>query len=366
MDFSFKNMSQLQEALDRMNRPPDLNRSPNSPTPSTSHSSTPLATDFTGSNYNHDIKHEDPISEYSTPNMNPKPQNSVSRTNSSQMSTSALLMNMAALQTTTNNKIDKLTDAVYGLHNAMEKMHRDQIKQSELLTSIVRNTANIKIAASESKTPVKTSKGKGDNIKQYGFATTKQLFAEFLMKLLQQIQAQIINKGKRYNSTRDMNLKLATQLVSATMDNEFKMNGIIDSKIDANSQAHPSLVKVANSIGSIDDTNPILTPEAYREIFDDVESKFFVSCFQKIIERLRIIKLLVPFYEADIICAIDFPYFSKNGEVICSWPKIIPRNETTVEALVASASISQRKMLAQYLAKGLSERAAVGAALNSI
>lgn len=360
MNYTIENLSQLQQGLERMRRPSEI------PSPSRSGNNTPTTSDVTDHNLHTQIKQENITPDYHIQSPNIRPHTSATRTNSSQMSSSSLLLNIAALQTTTNNKLDKLVDAIYGLHNAIDKVNKEQVRQSELLVSIVRNTANIKISTSESQISSKSTKAKNGSIKEYGFATTKQLFAEFIMKLLQQIQIQIIGKNKQYKSTRDMNLKLTTQIVSVAMDNEFKINGISESKIDANSQTHPSLVKVANSIGSIDDTNPMLTPEAFREIFEDVESKFFVSCLQKIIERMRIIRLLVPFYEADIISSIEFPYFNKNGEVICNWHKIIPRNESVTEALISTASISDRKKLAQYLARGLTERAAVGAAIGNI
>lgn len=344
-----------------------MKRSSEASLPNTPRSNTPN-TPGPADNYEHYVSRQDsPAEDYQTPNANPRPNNSASRTNSSQMSSSALLMNIAALQTTTNNKLDKLADAIYGLHNSIEKMHREQVKQGELLVSIVRNTANIKINVNEgqNQNQVKGSKVKAGNIKEYGFSTTKQLFAEFLIKLLEQIKIQITAKGKKYTSMRDMNLKLTSQIITYCMDNQFKINGTIEQKIDANSQSHPSLVKVASSIGSVDGTNPILSPEAFREIFDDVEANFFVSCFQNILERMRIIKLLIPFYEADIISCIEYPFFNKDGDVICNWHKLIPRNEDPNETTAANAKIPERKKLAEFLAKGMSTRAAFGAALNN-
>lgn len=109
----------------------------------------------------------------------------------------------------------------------------------------------------------------------------------------------------------------------------------------------------------------MLTLEAFREIFNNVKSKFFALCFQKILERMCIIKILILFYEADIICAIEFLYFNKNSKAICNQHKIIPRNKSTSEARIASATILERKVLGHYLARGLSKRAAIGAAINN-
>lgn len=363
MDFTVKNVSKLEEALSRskMQKPSE------SSLPNTPRSDTPTTPYFPDNHSHHTPDEGTPVDEYVTPVMNHRPQGSAIRTSASQMSSSALLHNLGGLQTSTNKKLEILTDAVVRLHTTIEKMNRQQMKHEELLAAIVRNTANMKITMAEAQTPTtgtKGSKAKGGSIKDYDFSTAKQLFAEFLIKLLDLIKVQVTSKGKQYTSMRDMDLKVASQIVSWCMDNEFKISGELHQKLDANSQKHPSLVKVASNIGTIDGTKPILTPESFRELLDDVECNYFISCFQKILERARIIRLLVPFYEADIICSIEYPFFNKTGDVICDWHKIIPRNETPDETRAANGTTTERKKLAGFMARGMSVRAALGAAMN--
>jgi hypothetical protein len=361
MDFTIKNVSQLQQGLSKMKRPSEASL------PNTPRSNTPT-TPYLPDNHDHYVPDEGiPIDEYTTPAINHRPQSSAIRTGASQMSSSALLHNLGGLQTSTNKKLEILTDAVTRLHLSIEKMSRQQMKHEELLAAIVRNTANMKISIAEAQTPATNSKGtkvKGGSIKDYDFSTAKQLFAEFLIKLLDLIKVQVTSKGKQYTSMRDMDLKVASQIVSWCMDNEFRINGELSPKLDANSQKHPSLVKIASNIGTIEGTRPILTPESFRELLDDVECNYFMSCFQNILERARIIRLLVPFYEADIICSIQYPFFNKTGDVICDWHKIIPRNESPDESRAANGTTTERKKLAGFLAKGMSVRGALGAAMN--
>jgi hypothetical protein len=358
MDFTIKNISQLQQGLSKMKRSSEVSL------PNTPRSNTPT-TPYLPEVHDHYVPNEGvPVDDYITPANNFRVQNSATRTSASQMSSSGLLHNLNGLQTTTNKKLDALTDAVIRLHRSIDIMNKQQAKHEELLSIIVRNTANIKLNVSEAQAPAKGGKTKAESIKEYGFSTTKQLFAEFLIKLLEQIKIQVTSKGKQYTSMRDMDLKNTSQIIGWCMDTEFKVNGTLEQKIDANSQKHSSLVKVASTIGSIDGTSPVLTPEAFREIFDDVESNFFVSCFRKILERMRAIRLLVPFYEADIICSIEHPFFNKDGAVICDWHKIIPRDETPDETRAANGTTTERKKLAGFLAKGMSTRGALGAAMS--
>lgn len=358
MDSTIKNISQLQEALAKMKRPSEF------PTPNSSRSSTPITPGPNAPDYHYPIKQEDPASEYSTPNVNLRPQSSADRTSSMQLSTSGLLTNMIAHQTSTNKKIDALTDAVFRLHRTVETMSKEQVRQNDLLAAIVRNTANMQITVNESSSSGKSGKSKSSSIKDYGFSTAKQLFAEFLLKLLNEVKKQVTQKGKVYKSTRDFDSKLASQLIKAAMDNQFKINGVVHAKLEANSTNHPSLVKVASRIGSTDNTNPMLTPESFRELVDDVDTNFFISNLEHILDRLRIIRILIPFYESDIISALQYPYFNRNQEAVCDWHKIIPRSETANEARVVNLSATERNKLAEYMAKGISEKSALNAVLG--
>ena len=125
-----------------------------------------------------------------------------------------------------------------------------------------------------------------------------------------------------------------------------------------------STLKVASKLGSIDGTNPVLTPEAFRELFDDTDCRIFTTLVEKVIERLVILRILLPYYEADILTAISYPYFNKSGEVMCDWNRLVPRSETAHEAAVASATLENRNKIATMLAKGVSQKAVIRAVLK--
>lgn len=281
------------------------------------------------------------------------------------MSTSGLLYGLSGLQTTTNTKLDVLTNAIFSLTKSIDRLYSEQLKQTELLTMIARNTsmAHNYSVTPPSNTPM-NSKSNTFKVKDFGFTNNIDIMSDLILKLIRQVEIQISNRNKQYKSTRDLNIKVMKQVIKAAVNNNFKINDEIESHLDLPDNKTQSTLKVASKLGSIDGTSPVLTPEAFRELFDDVDCRVFTALVEKIIERLCILRILLPYYEADILAAISYPYFNKSGEVMCDWNKLRPRSETALEAAVASTTLENRNKIASMLAKGISEKAVIRSVLK--
>ena len=188
--------------------------------------------------------------------------------------------------------------------------------------------------------------------------------AELLLKLIKQVELQVSSRNKQYKSTRDLNLKTMKQVVKTAVNNNFKINGEFEPSLNLPDNRAQSTLKVASKLGNIDGTNPVLTPEAFRELFDDIDCRVFTTHVEKIIERMQVLRVLLPYYEADILSAISYPYFNKSGEVMCDWNRLVPRSETQYEAAVATATLENRNKIGTMLANGVSEKAAIRAVLK--
>jgi hypothetical protein len=86
--------------------------------------------------------------------------------------------------------------------------------------------------------------------------------------------------------------------------------------------------------------SPILDSATLRDLFTNSEFRVVSTIFQNIMERLKVIRIILPFYEADIINALVFPYFDKDGGLLCDWNTLQPRVETQEEAAVMITSIT--------------------------
>lgn len=160
-------------------------------------------------------------------------------------------------------------------------------------------------------------------------------------------------RGNRYRSTRVMNESMMNKAVKIACEAEFKTSEGIKQPIKIPDNKNPMTLHVASRVGTVDGMSPILNAETLRDLFNNTECRAFMSIVQDIMERLRIIGVVIPFYEADMIKAISFPYFDADGKVICDWTKIVQRNETNDEAIVMTASITKRETIGKMIAKGV-------------
>ena len=292
--------------------------------------------------------------------------NSKSRISSNQYSTNTLLYNLAGLQTATNTKLDILGDSVLRLTQAIERINIEQVKQTEILATIARNTVSSKAVVST--TTKQSSAGKSNNltIQQYGFQNTESIVAELIVKLLKQVEIQVSARGRRYRSTRIMEDSTMNRAVKIACKSEFKTGGEIRRPIKMPDSKNSTVLYVASRIGSVDNISPILNAETLRDLFNDTECRTFMCIVQDIMERLCIIHIVVPFYEADMIKSISFPYFDQDGIVLCDWNKLVQRPETSDEALVMTTTITNREKIGALIAKGVPQKAALRAILKEV
>lgn len=290
----------------------------------------------------------------STLNTMPKSNTKAKVSNSSNLSTGVLLHNLAGLTNITHNKLDILIDSSMRLQQAMQNILAEQSRQTELLGIIARNTAN---SSPSTPTMSKQIVDNGMNIKQLGFNDTKHLITDLILKVIKEAEKKIIERGKQYRSSRALKDNMMNAAVRIACKEDFKIDGEVRSVIKLPESKSPMVLKLARRLGSIDGIAPVLNPTTLKELFEDTDVRALMSIVQDIMERLSIIKIIIPFYEGDIIKSIYYPYFDKDGELLCHWDKIVPRQETPEEALVMNATATIREKIAKMLAKGASMKA---------
>lgn len=288
------------------------------------------------------------------PRINPIRPSSKDRTSTYQFSTNQLLVNLAGLQTTTNTKLDLLTDSVMRLNKTMETAVEEQRKHTELLARIMSNTAELRIVH-ESPTPSsKANRQTTRKCQDYGFTNGIQVVSEFIMIILKQAEIQIKSRGKGYRSSRTMERVMLDKAVKILSETDYKVGGKAESKINIPETKSDPCVYLASKIGSTDSVKPVLTPHAIIQLLNDPNCRTMVSAIDDIITRIRVIKWMIPYYEADILDSLMYPYFDENGHVICDWSKINPRSENSIEAKIFDAKVAKRENLGKMVIGGVS------------
>lgn len=329
MDQTIRNTSELQKALLNLNN-----------------TTTDQAND-PELHYLNDESQEQTDSQYTSQS------SSKDRTNSSQYSSNKLLYNLGGLQTSSNSKLDSLTDAVLRMHQTLQNINSEQRKQTELLSIIARNTVPNQVQTPTISRQSTGSKGSSLTVQQYGFTNSRGIVSELITKLLKQVEIQMSAKGHRYRSTRVMEETMMNKAVKIACDAEFKTPDGPKKPIKMPDNKNSMTLHVASRVGTVDGISPILNAETLRDLFDNTECRAFMSIVQDIMERLTIIGIVLPFYEADMIRAISFPYFDADGKVICDWNKIVQRNESYEEAAVMTTSITNREKIGTMIARGI-------------
>lgn len=337
-----KNVSDLEKALEssfptrmRSPLPPSRTQSPGLDTP-TSPWSVP------------DPDHES--ERIKSSNVRPS---SKDRTSTYQFSTNQLLVNLAGLQTTTNTKLDLLSDSIMRLNKTMESVVDEQKKHTELLVRIMSNTAEPR-AVHENTTPAnKKSKQIVRKCQDYGFSNNIQVISEFIMIILKQAEIQIKSRGKGYRSSRTMERVMLDKAVSVLTEADYKIGDTAQTRIKIPETKSEPCVYLAGKIGSTDSVRPVLTPHAIIQLFNDPNCRAMISAVEDIISRICIIRWMIPYYEADILDSLMYPYFDENGYVICNWSKINPRAESPLEAKIFDAGVTKRVKLGKMVVGGI-------------
>lgn len=276
-------------------------------------------------------------------------------------STSGLLQNLCGLQTAGNRKLDMLIDSINLSNRLMEKMLAEQIKQTEVLSAVSRNTANYEPAMS---TPSRASLSRSSKfaVKDYGFTNPHDVASALLLKMLKQADILIRQRGITYRSTETLTKSALAGYMKLACDNEFKTTNQHRGQIKLPENKDTATLLVASRVGSVDGTIPILTPSAMRDLMDDPECRTFMSALEIVIERLRTVRLVLPYYESDMLNALQYPFFTKEGELMCNWEHLIPRQQTEAEVTMSKLQSKSKKVYVTLVAKGSRTSSALSAA----
>lgn len=280
--------------------------------------------------------------------------NSKERTGTHQYSSNQLLINIAGLQTTTNTKLDLLTDSVLRLNKTMEGIVDEQRKHTELLARIMSNTAEPRMVQENSGTPTgKSNKQMVHKCKDYGFTNNIQVISEFIMGILKQAEIQIKSRGKGYRSSRTIERVMLDRAIKVLSEVDYNVGSERKSKIDIPETKSAPCVYLASRVGSIDSVKPVLNPHAITQLLNDPNCRTMTSAVEEIISRLKVIKWMIPYYEGDIVESLIYPYFDENGHIICDWSKINPRSETQLEAKILMTKTDNKEVLGRLVVKGV-------------
>lgn len=345
-DHTIRNVSDLQKALSSsLTLQPETNQPTNKPA------------DADTENFNNDP---------ATQGNSDRKFTSKDRIATNQMGSSRLLHNLAGLQTVNNSKLDMMIDVMNRQNFLLQNIYEEQCKQTEFLSSIARNTSINNISNSNGSEYKSRTKGGAVSIKEYGFKDGISLISELIIKLLHEAEIKVDAKNRRYRSTRTITLNMVEKAVGVACKVEFKASADIQdvSAIKIPDNKDPTMVQLASKIGSVDDIAPVLNANALREIFINSEFRVFTTIFQTIMDRLKIIRIMLPYYEADIINAISFPYFDKDGELLCDMAKLMPRAETEDEAVMMTSKVTARENVGKMLAKRVGIRSAIKACIK--
>lgn len=280
--------------------------------------------------------------------------NSKDRTSTYQFSTNQLLVNLAGLQTTTNTKLDLLTDSIIRLNKTMESVVDEQKKHTELLARIMSNTAEPRIVQENTSSTSKTNKQTTRKCQDYGFTNNIQVVSEFIMVILKQAEIQIKSRGKGYRSSRTIERVMLDKAINVLTEADYKTRGMTETRIKVPETKSDPCIYLASKVGSTDSVKPILTPHAIIQLFNDPNCRAMTSAIEDIISRISVVRWMIPYYEADILDSLMYPYFDENGYVICDWSKINPRPESPLEARIFEAGVTKRVKLGKMVVGGIS------------
>lgn len=265
-----------------------------------------------------------------------------------QMSTNQLLKHLCALQTRSNAIAEAQLDAMTKLTSQVDRMVPDQAQNVALLSSIARNTASSSVPLSTvlpgtPRTAPKTA------VKDYGMNNPADLAAELLLKVLRVAETMIKLRGIDYRSSRTCNRSVVSSRIRTLIATNLEYRGyeVSSSKFPENKDN--ATLKVASRVGTVDGFSSVLTAESIRDLMLDPECRTFVAASRDVVERMKIVRLGIPYYEADILEAIEYPYFNSAGELICEWGKLNARTETEVERKVSELPAKSRETLIKYM-----------------
>lgn len=290
-----------------------------------------------------------------------------SRTATYNLSSSGLLTNLTATCQQTNTKLDGLSDQITRLSNTLDTMVRNQERQLELLAAISRHTLN-SVSSSRSETSTRdpqTPASQQAVIKDFGYSTTIDLLSDMVAKLIGIVEVQVSARNKRYRSSRDMTQSTLQTAVSVACKATFRVEGKVLTPLTIPTAKSVGALTVAKRIGTTNGVRPALNALAFKQIMDDPDCRTITTLLGDIIFRLCEIRWMLPYYEADILRSLEFPYIDQEAQILCTWNALRDRPETLEERRVIEAQATKRKKIGELLANGCSVKSAINAVLTT-
>lgn len=281
-----------------------------------------------------------------------------------QSSSNSLLHNMAGLQTTTNNNLALINNNIMHLKGVMEKLCTLMEVQNNMLGNMQSSLTQLTLSSSNPTTP-STSKVSKGSAQDYGFKSPIDVAADLLIRLLKQVEAEAKSRSINYRSAKPFDRLYASSAIRIVCKNKFadKFSNLSSGIIELPDNKSVATVRIASRIGEIGGISPVMTNESIGQLFEDTECRTFMSGFEEILERLKVISITLPFYEADMINALYHPYFTSDGKIHCKWNLLAARQENERERKVSAlGGVKKREILGKMLTTGIDFKAAIKAA----
>lgn len=287
--------------------------------------------------------------------------------------TQGLLTNLAELQTASDDKLSILIDGIIRVQSLLQEsiswsraqhetlvyqieVQKEQhAKQMEMLSSISRASASVN---TKSNTVSISYTGKTENlgkIKDYGFIDVASIMADLLSRIVAVLERYVSHRGMRYVSTKSLTVDDIKKCIKIVTSNDYKENGIKYEAPALPGAKDPVVLLMASKLGTnIPGADKKLHAAALRQILLDDNTRTFISSFEIVIKRVKIVRVLLPHYEADIINAMMFPFFNEDGEAICAWDQLSKRNPTPQEEAVMKLKAKRKEDVGKMLLAGVS------------
>lgn len=248
----------------------------------------------------------------------------------------------------------------------MDTVVQNQERQLVLLAAISRHTLT-SVSGGHSETSARgpqTPTSQYMAIKDFGYSTTAELLSDMVAKLISMVEVQVSARNKRYRSSRDMTQSILQTAIGIACKATFRVRGEILPALVIPAAKSMSALTIAKRIGTTNGVRPALNALAFRQIMDDPECRTMTTLLGDVISRLCIIRWMIPYYEADILTSLEFPYIDNEAQILCKWSALQDRPETPEERKVIEAQVTKRKRIGELVANGSSVKSAINAVLT--
>lgn len=272
------------------------------------------------------------------------------------MSTNQMLENLTAATVDGNRKLDMVTHGITELCRQMEMLNSSIGRQNEFLAMIARNTST---GSTHTRDVTRVSLqrpgvAKRDfTVKDCGFNSPMDVASALLTHIFELATSKVKSAGIDYRSPRKMQrttlCSIMRRVAAATVKNGDEVMGAVElpeNKDDATLQ-------VAERLGSLRGFVQTVNAASIATMIDDTQLRAFMNAFYTIVEKLRCVSWVLPYYESDLIRAMSWPFFNAEGELMYNYAMMVARKETDQEKAIFELGTKKKERLIEMVTSGV-------------